>query len=434
MVRLTLPTELYRGRHILSTVQQNHSLSRAEHVLFVHAHPDDETIATGGTIATLVDRGAVVTVLTCTRGERGEVIPVDIKVLEGDGPALAEHRTRELSTAMAVLGVDDHRFLGSPEARQPGLEPRRYLDSGMAWGESGAEALDELDRESLSAAEFGEVAADVAAVIASSGADAVVSYDSNGGYGHPDHILAHLAAVRAAEVMDVPFYSIVAVGDPLAPDDITVDVSAVLDRKTEALMAHRSQVTVDGDKFALSSGPYRSIETRESFRRMAAGPAGFDGWRQLRPTEKLVTSLLALGVGAAAGGICTVNHQLVLSLGAARMPLGVVVSLAIVAALLIGSRVVFGSRIPTSLAAVGVLGSLAVLTLGGAGGSVLVPANGAGYAWTYGATIIVAVVLAWPRITRSTASSPMRSTAEAPVQPTQDTIENAMESKGSPAP
>jgi N-acetyl-1-D-myo-inositol-2-amino-2-deoxy-alpha-D-glucopyranoside deacetylase len=116
------------------------------------------------------------------------------------------------------------------------------------------------------------------------------------------------------------------------------------------------------------------------------------------------------------------------------MPLGVVVSLAIVAALLIGSRVVFGSRIPTSLAAVGVLGSLAVLTLGGAGGSVLVPANGAGYAWTYGATIIVAVVLAWPRITRSTASSPMRSTAEAPVQPTQDTIENAMESKGSPAP
>jgi N-acetyl-1-D-myo-inositol-2-amino-2-deoxy-alpha-D-glucopyranoside deacetylase len=436
LVRLTLPTELYRGRHILSTVQ-NYSLSRAEHVLFVHAHPDDETIATGGTIATLVDRGAAVTVLTCTRGERGEVIPADIKALEGDGPALAEHRMRELSTAMAVLGVDDHRFLGSLEARQPGLEPRRYLDSGMAWGESGAEALDELDRESLAAAEFGEIAADVAAVIVSSGADAVVSYDSNGGYGHPDHIMAHLAALRAAEVMGVPFYSIVAAGEPPAAGDITVDVAAVLDRKAEALTAHRSQVTVDRDRFALSSGPYREIESRESFRRVTARPAGFDGWRQLRTTEKVVTGLLALVVGAAAGGICTVNHQLVLSLGPVRLPLGVVVSLAIVAALLIGSRVVFGSRIPTSLAAVGVLGSLAVLTLGGAGGSVLVPANGAGYTWTYGATIIVAVVLAWPRIARSTTRSvplgAMRSTAQTPVQPAQDTIESAMESKGSSA-
>jgi N-acetyl-1-D-myo-inositol-2-amino-2-deoxy-alpha-D-glucopyranoside deacetylase len=415
---------------------QNHSFARAEHVLFVHAHPDDETIGTGGTIATLLDRGATVTVLTCTRGERGEVIPADIKSLEGDGPALAEHRIGELSAAMTILGVDDHRFLGSPEARQPGLEPRRYLDSGMAWGESGAEALDELDPDSLAAADFGEVAADVAAVIASSGADAVVSYDSYGGYGHPDHIIAHRAALRAAEVMGVPFYSIVAPGDPLADDDLTVDVSAAFERKTEALMAHRSQLTVDGDRFALSSGPYLAIGSRESFRRMTARPAGFDGWRQLRTVEKVVTCLLALLVGAAAGGICTVNHQLVFSVGPARIPLGVVVSLAIVAALLIGSRVVFGSRIPTSLAAVGVLGSLGILTLGGAGGSVLVPANGAGYTWTYGATIIVAVVLAWPRITRplqSASLGPIGSTSPQPVLPAQDTIDSVVKSKGTSA-
>jgi N-acetyl-1-D-myo-inositol-2-amino-2-deoxy-alpha-D-glucopyranoside deacetylase len=416
-------------------VQQNHSLSSAEHVLFVHAHPDDETIGTGGTIATLVDRGAAVTVLTCTRGERGDVIPADIKALEGDGPALAEHRVKELSNAMAILGVEDHRFLGSRDARQPGFEPRRYLDSGMVWGESGPETIGELDPDSLAAAAFGEVAADVAAVIVSSGAGAVVSYDSNGGYGHPDHILAYETALRAAEVMGVPFYSIVAPGDPLADDDLTVDVSAAFERKTEALKAHRSQLTVDGDQFALSSGPYLPIGSSESFRRMTARPAGFGGWRQLRMTEKVVTSVLALLVGVAAGGICTVNHQLVLSLGAARLPIGVVVSLAIVAALLIGTRIVFESRIPASLAALGVLGSLAVLTLGGAGGSVLVPANGAGYTWTYGAAIVVAVVLAWPRFARSVPrSGPFRSTPQPPAQPPQDTIESAMESKGSAAP
>jgi N-acetyl-1-D-myo-inositol-2-amino-2-deoxy-alpha-D-glucopyranoside deacetylase len=428
--------ELYRRRPILSTVQ-NHSLARAEHVLFVHAHPDDETIGTGGTIATLLDRGATVTVLTCTRGERGDVIPADIKTLEGNGPALAEHRIGELSAAMAILGVDDHRFLGSREARQPALEPRRYLDSGMAWGEFGPETLNELDPGSLAAADFGEVAADVAAVIVSSGADAVVSYDSNGGYGHPDHILAHQAALRAAEVMGVPFYSIVAPDDSLADDDLTIDVSAAFERKTEALMAHRSQLTVDGDRFALSSGPYHPIGSRESFRRMTARPAGFEGWRQLRIVEKVVTSLLALLVGAAAGGICTVNHQLVVSIGAARIPLGVIVSLAIVAALLIGARVVFGSRIPTTLAAIGVLGSLGILTLGGAGGSVLVPANGAGYTWTYGATIIVAIVLAWPRIARPphrmANGGSISSTPQQPSQPAQDTIDSVLESKGTSA-
>jgi N-acetyl-1-D-myo-inositol-2-amino-2-deoxy-alpha-D-glucopyranoside deacetylase len=416
-------------------VQQNHSLSSAEHVLFVHAHPDDETIGTGGTIATLVDRGAGVTVLTCTRGERGDVIPADIKMLEGDGPALAEHRVKELANAMAILGVEDHRFLGSQDARQPGFEPRRYLDSGMAWGESGPEMLGELDPDSLAAAAFGEVAADVAAVIVSSGADAVVSYDPNGGYGHPDHILAREAALRAAEVMGVPFYSIVAPDDPLADNDLTVDVSGAFERKTEALKAHRSQLTVDGDRFALSSGPYLAIGASESFRRVTARPTGFGGWRQLRMTEKVVTSLLSLLVGVAAGGICTVNHQLVLSIGPVRFPIGVVVSLAIVAALLIGSRIVFESRIPASLAAVGVLGALATLTLGGAGGSVLVPANPAGYTWTYGATIVVAVVLAWPRLARSVPRrGPVRSTPQPPVQPPQDTIESAMESKGSAAP
>ena len=70
-----------------------------ERVLFVHAHPDDESISTGGTIATLVDRGAAVTVLTCTRGERGEVIPPELSHFEGS-PDLVAIREDELRGAL----------------------------------------------------------------------------------------------------------------------------------------------------------------------------------------------------------------------------------------------------------------------------------------------------------------------------------------------
>src|SRR5690606_31265526 len=108
-----------------------------EHVVFVHAHPDDETISTGGTIASLVEAGVGVTVVTCTRGERGEVIPPELQHLEGDGPALAGVREGELAAAMAALGVTDHRYLGDSNARAAGLAPRRYADSGMVWGADG---------------------------------------------------------------------------------------------------------------------------------------------------------------------------------------------------------------------------------------------------------------------------------------------------------
>src|SRR5690606_34212540 len=181
----------------------------SRHVLFVHAHPDDETISTGGTIATLVDAGVEVTVVTCTRGERGEVIPAGLAHLEGNGPELAEHREGELAEAMRVLGVEDHRYLGDHGARLADLPPRRYLDSGMVWGDSGKpQPVPDLDSKALCSAPTEEVAADIAAVIAAIQPDAVVSYDADGGYGHPDHIRAHVAARRAADVMAVPFYAV----------------------------------------------------------------------------------------------------------------------------------------------------------------------------------------------------------------------------------
>jgi N-acetyl-1-D-myo-inositol-2-amino-2-deoxy-alpha-D-glucopyranoside deacetylase len=97
----------------------------AERVLFVHAHPDDESITTGGTIATLLDAGAHVTVLTCTRGELGEVIPADLQHLLESPEALGAYREKELAAAMAALGVTDHRYLGDDDALWDDLAPRR---------------------------------------------------------------------------------------------------------------------------------------------------------------------------------------------------------------------------------------------------------------------------------------------------------------------
>ena len=241
-----------------------------ERVLFVHAHPDDETISTGATIATLVDRGAEVIVLTCTRGERGEVIPQDLHHLEGSLDELGSVREGELAEALAVLGVTDHRMLGNSNARWTGRAPRRYLDSGMRWAPSGATALDELDARSLCAAEVGEVAADIAAVIIELEPDVVVSYDVDGGYGHPDHVRAHEATRTATEVLGVPFYVIDSSAKNSSAKSSTaknssaknstakksgqlvIDVAPVVDRKRDALEKHRTQVSVSGDEFSLS--------------------------------------------------------------------------------------------------------------------------------------------------------------------------------------
>jgi len=335
-------------------------------------------------------------VLTCTRGELGEVIPTDIKDLEGT-ERLAGLRERELAAAMGILGVRDHRFLGSTGARWRDRPSRSYTDSGMRWGAAGAEATETVGPDCLTAADFGEVAADIAAVIEATRPTAVISYDATGGYGHPDHVRAHEAARRAAEVMEVPFFAI-------EPDDAShgiglataVDISPVFDRKRAAMLAHRSQITVDGDTFALSSGPFRPIPRIERFRRVIDAPSSGFAWKWQGLGVHIVVYLLAIIIGAALGGIVTVGHQLTIPLFGGRFPAGIVVALVIAAALLIGSRLVFGGRLVALFAAIGLVGVIGVLSLAGSGGGVLVPANPAGYLLTYGTAAIALVSLAWP--------------------------------------
>ncbi len=367
-----------------------------EHVLFVHAHPDDETIATGGTIAVLLGRGATVTVLTCTRGERGEVVPRRLRHLEGDRLALGAHREGELAEALGALGVRDHRILGNPDARAAGAAPRRYLDSGMLWGPDGAEAVPDADPLALCSAEFGEVVSDIATVIAAVRPSAVVSYDENGGYGHPDHVLVHEATSHAALVLGVPFFTIVPRGAEAAGDRV-IDVTAVLRAKKKALRAHRTQLTVKGDSIVHSGGQIEPIGTTETFRPFGDPAApGFE-WAQLGPAWKAVAGVMASALGVIAGLILTVNHQLTAAVSGFELPVGVAVALAASAALLLGARLYFGGRVVAGCAALGLLAVVTLLATIGPGGSVLIPANPSGWTWTIGSAVIVVIVLAWPR-------------------------------------
>ncbi|MEO6942209.1 MAG: PIG-L family deacetylase [Terrimesophilobacter sp.] len=379
-----------------------------EHVLFVHAHPDDETISTGGTIATLLDAGADVTLVTCTRGELGEVVPPELQHLSGD--ALGAYRETELAAAMSALHLKDFRMLGADNARAEGTGPHVFLDSGMQWGRGGAGPLDGAEalttaehdpvRATLTSADLEVVVADLAAVIAEVQPTAVVSYDARGGYGHPDHIRAHDAAGTAAIRMSVPFYTIVPDGQN-APDDLVVDVSPVVERKKAALRAHRTQLTVEGDTIVHSGGQVEPIRHTEVFRRFRQRRQSALAWENLELSSRIIACFLALLVGAVVGAVGTANYQFA----------GAAISLLLVAGLLSGLRLLFGTRIVAFCAALGVLVVVGVLSRESVGGSVLVQATAVGFLWTYAPTAIAVLVIVWPRLLRRPRDTMEKSSA-----------------------
>ena len=167
-------------------------VTRRARLLFVHAHPDDETLTTGVTMASYATGGHDVHLLTCTLGEEGEVIPPALAHLGADrDDTLGPWRSQELRAAMSVLGVT-HRLLGEDEQR--GVASR-YRDSGMA-GTASAQHRDAFTR-----ADPGEAAAMVAAHIRALRPDVVVTYDADGGYGHPDHIQTHRVTMSALSLL-----------------------------------------------------------------------------------------------------------------------------------------------------------------------------------------------------------------------------------------
>lgn len=277
-------------------------------LLFVHAHPDDESINNGATIAHYAALGAEVHVVTCTLGEEGEVIGDRWAQLAVDhADQLGGYRISELTSALHQLGIGDPIFLGGAG---------HWRDSGMAGTEprSGARRfVDSDDYEAVGA---------LVAVIRQLRPHVVVTYDPNGGYGHPDHIRAHqvtTAAVAAAERDEYPgdpwavpkFYWTVlsnsafeAAAQALGDDDLqpgwalpaevgelgwadehitaTVDATDALGAKVAALRAHATQVTVGstGRAGALSNNLALPIHGHEHYVlvRGEAGARDERGW------------------------------------------------------------------------------------------------------------------------------------------------------------
>lgn len=244
----------------------------ARRVIFVHAHPDDETIATGGTLAALAEAGLEPLVVTLTRGERGEVVDGPLAPLAGS-ENLAPHRQAELALALGMLGVERHAFLGVAPARVEDLPPTIYEDSGMVWSSPGvASAAPDAGTDALTRVPAAESLADLLAVVGAAQVGAVVSYDSNGGYGHPDHVHAHRIARAVAYSLELPFWEIVADGTGAEPAESVEyhDVSRWHERKVAALRAHASQLTVDGagDSIEHVGGQRQPIERVEAFRQL----------------------------------------------------------------------------------------------------------------------------------------------------------------------
>lgn len=238
-------------------------LDGLESVLFVHAHPDDETISTGALIAELVARDVRVTLLTASRGERGEVVPGPLSRLEGT-VELTAHREQELQCATDALGIAEHYWLGTPPARAAGLLPRIYRDSGMRWIRPGvAGPSEDSGEDALTTAPLDEVTDDVAALIEQLKPSLVISYDDEGGYGHPDHVRVHEATIAASRAQGVPFAEIL---HAPVTDTEWFTFDAHLNTVTRALRCHASQLTVDGTHVVHSGGQRESIVTSVGLR------------------------------------------------------------------------------------------------------------------------------------------------------------------------
>ncbi|NQX29360.1 PIG-L family deacetylase [Microbacteriaceae bacterium VKM Ac-2854] len=386
------------------------TLSEADdRLVVVHAHPDDETLTMGGTLARLAATATSLTVVTATRGEMGEVIPPELAGLEG-APELGPHRVEELAAAMRALGVTDHRFLGAAGARIDGAAPREYRDSGMQWrtiaGERRPVPLDPIDPASLCAATLDEAVADLVAVLDDVGATAVISYDVGGGYGHPDHVRTAEIAASAAALLGVPYFEILPAGAPTASGDLVIELDdEEFARKRAALQAHRTQVVVAGDTARLSSGDAFPIGRDERFRAVPmALPEPVAEEEPPTLLGRITSGALALAIGAVVGVITTVAHQSTVTIAGAALPLGLFASVLAVVFLLLGMRLVMYDRLVAFCTAMGILAAIGVLAVRSTGGSVLIPANTAGVVWTFAPALIALLVIAWPRLPQSRSS------------------------------
>jgi N-acetyl-1-D-myo-inositol-2-amino-2-deoxy-alpha-D-glucopyranoside deacetylase len=266
-------------------------------LLLVHAHPDDEASMTGATMASYAQRGAAVVLVTCTRGELGEVVAADLVGLREAGPeGVGAHREAELAQALAVLGVTRHYWLGGRG---------RWWDSGIPAGEHPA---------AFAHADLDEAVRALVEILRAERPQVVVTYDADGGYGHPDHVQANRVTMAALDPAADPRFapelgapwqvakvywmtlrrkiiqlaadagvlpSIDAVPNSLPDEQITavVDGREHLHTKVAALRAYRSQVDLQQGVFAfLTAIPEFAVEHYQLVRGVRGPGRGPHNW------------------------------------------------------------------------------------------------------------------------------------------------------------
>lgn len=250
--------------------------------VFFHAHPDDESIATGGTMAKMASEGHRVVCVTATRGELGLVPDGGL----ADGDTLADLREREIEKACRLLGVHRGEFLG-------------YRDSGMAGDPTNEDA------DSFWMADLDEAARRLADVLDEEDADILTIYDEHGGYGHPDHIKVHTVGLRAAEVAkktpdvyvatqnrdrvtelfaqaeelgvetpDIDDFDVDHFGVPASELTTAIDVTGFLEEKKEAMRAHASQIAETSFFLSMPDEIYAMVWGTEWYTKHGSEPTG----------------------------------------------------------------------------------------------------------------------------------------------------------------
>ena len=352
-------------------------------LLVVHAHPDDESLFTGHIIAKALADKAEVMVLTLTRGERGRVKLEELKSLEGNLASMGAFRAGELKNALKALGVTNHKFAGA----------RAYLDSGMRITPFGKPAKPKnLDERALSAVSVAVISEDIYRAIVEFKPDSVLTYNRHGGFGHPDHKMAHQASMMAVRryakenKRHSPEFWVIAEDGERFDDTIGNAKTSLI--KKAALEAHASQVAVNAETYSIAANKELRYDAPERVRRSSTKP-----WMWVRPTLIALWSL-PLGVLMAISG--TMLHSVVAS-DSAKTPIGLWVALIMIAALAFALRMLRKSRGALYLMSLTLAATFYWMTRQTTGDFVLGHSEIDKY-WRWGSLIICFVVILFPRI------------------------------------
>ena len=357
-------------------------------VLFVHAHPDDESLSTGHVIADRMAAGADVMVLTLTRGERGKMKLVELKSLEGNLSAMGAFRTNELINALKEFNQGEakvlHRFAGT----------RAYLDSGLRINALGKPAKPkELDEMALAAVTTSVIADDVIRAINDFRPEAVVTYNANGGYGHPDHKAAFegtaLALRKYAKAHNGKAPKFWVVAEPGERFDMTIGNESTTEVRKAAISAHASQVILTAETFAVAPTQEHRFDDPDRLR-LIRRPSFW------LPARKILGGLWGLPLGLLLAVAGTLLHRVHTS-GVDQVPIGLIVALLMTGSLGLGLRLLRSS-----------LGALYLMTLAfyvsiwyfanGRPSNPLILGDALGNGWAFGSVALLAVIILFPRL------------------------------------